>query len=130
CQQHIAEAKVLPQARLLNWPEAIVYVELRSRVQTFLQELLEPLLEDPTSSTFFAEAEARRAQGVCSQFHPPTAYFGYIGYQQILLAAQDYFNKLKRSEELDLTAVQPLTPDEFVLEVVVPEAQAALIMDD
>src|ERR1700761_7649381 len=66
-QQHIAEAKVLPQARLLNWPESIVYVELRSRVQTFLQELLEPLLEDPTSSMFFAEAEARCAQGACSQ---------------------------------------------------------------
>lgn len=57
CERHRFEAKILPQAIRAGWPTKIDFNALPGRIQKKkIRQLLEGVLADPTSSSFFMEA--------------------------------------------------------------------------
>ncbi|KAJ6603177.1 hypothetical protein B0H10DRAFT_1957853 [Mycena sp. CBHHK59/15] len=126
CHQHREEAEALPLAQSHGWPQVIVYYDLQNRAKKSFVEQLEAILDDPSASSFFSEAEERVKES--SQFDCPTAYFGEHGYYNIAVAIQDLLSS--RESDIDPNLYQPLSFKELVEQVIIPEVQVLLISED
>ncbi|KAJ7781676.1 hypothetical protein B0H14DRAFT_3164113 [Mycena olivaceomarginata] len=123
CERHRAEGAQLPIARSKGWPVEIVYGDLQGRIEAHEEDLL-AIAEDPTASTFFEAALRRRATD--EPFSQLVGYFGTSGYREIATAVE----QVVQFARLDAQVYAPLSVQELLREVLIPEAQILLICDD
>ncbi|KAJ7037281.1 hypothetical protein C8F04DRAFT_1180685 [Mycena alexandri] len=120
CQQHRTDSLLLPLARANHWPEHINYAELSDRTETVAMIPLQEILEDLDGSDFFASSSADP-----SKFNKDTAYFGELGYSVISRTVRTLF------PAATITAhYAPLSWDQLIEQVLIPEALICLIVDE
>ncbi|KAJ7222754.1 hypothetical protein B0H12DRAFT_1241061 [Mycena haematopus] len=111
-----------------SWPRKIIYEDLKERVKDCFSTHLEMMLEDPTASSFFIEAEERKASKTDLPFTRPTGYFGQRGYSAIAAAVRDLLKT--RETDIDHDSYEPLSFSELVEDVLIPEVQVMLILEE
>ncbi|KAI0832012.1 RTC4-like domain-containing protein [Trametes gibbosa] len=159
CQRHRFERIWVPRARKRGWPTRIDWGRLSGRVghlEGTLKTLVDDIDEDlstfalkldikgkgkgqhPRRTNEFwqevvknvREQGSRQATGVRGQFlhfnKTQPGYYGELGY---VIIHQTLCN-LFPPASFDPAAAQPLTPEEFIAHILVPEAAANLIMED
>ncbi|KAF7296030.1 RTC4 domain-containing protein [Mycena kentingensis (nom. inval.)] len=156
CQRHRFESETLPEAEAKGWPKRIDWEDVRRRVQGFEWDLRR-IVEDgggeedhdtvpsssqgkkgPRRSCLFwrdmmkelKEKGTKAVQGVQAQFATfhkmQPGYYGEMGSVIIHQALYDMFPLSEISPEL----VDPLTPNEFIQRILVPEVGMRLVMQD
>ncbi|RDB15822.1 hypothetical protein Hypma_003620 [Hypsizygus marmoreus] len=152
CQRHRFESQILPEAEAKGWPKEIDWHELGGRVIR-MRDALKGIVEDcgvaaecdeevieqgPRMRCVFwgevmreVKAKGSRAvAGVRGQFasfeKTQPGYYGELGSVIIHQTLYDLFPPTS----IDPNSVAPLTPNEFVQRILVPEVGARLIMED
>ncbi|GLB43350.1 putative RTC4-like domain containing protein [Lyophyllum shimeji] len=154
CQRHRFESEILPQAELKGWPKSIDWEELGERVRR-MKGALRRIIDDSEGPgagddheglaesrlkarcVFWNEVMAevkqkgsRAVAGVRGQFasfeKTQPGYYGELGSVIIHQTLYDLFPPTA----IDPRLVAPLTPNEFVQRILVPEVGVRLIMED
>ncbi|KAF5383667.1 hypothetical protein D9615_003785 [Tricholomella constricta] len=159
CQRHIFESQILPQAELKGWPKSIDWTELEKRVRR-MKGVLRAVIDDTSGTStddeyeeiFGGDAEkegprakcvfwtevmkevkqkgSRAVAGVRGQFASfekmQPGYYGELGSVIIHQTLYDLFPLAS----IDHNLVSPLTGNEFVQRILVPEVGVRLIMED
>ncbi|KAJ7270602.1 hypothetical protein B0H12DRAFT_1177792 [Mycena haematopus] len=117
CKQHNTDVTLMPAARANGWPEHINFAILTDRTEKLISELQE-IVEDVSSSSFFM---------LETEFKKGTAYFGEIGYGVIQRVIRQKFPAETIPDDYDYS---PLTWDQVIEQVLIPEALTSLIAED
>ncbi|PPR01464.1 hypothetical protein CVT24_001868 [Panaeolus cyanescens] len=157
CQRHQFESQILPEAELKGWPKSIDWSHLGSRIRRMKQHLQALINDSDASKTdddwdvvyskskktvrskciFWQEIVedvkkkgSRSVTGVQGQFanfeKAQPGYYGELGSAIIQQTLYDLFPP----DSVDPAVFTPLTANEFVQRVLVPEVAVRLIMDD
>ncbi|KAF9460531.1 RTC4-like domain-containing protein [Collybia nuda] len=157
CQRHRFETKILPEAEAKGWPKSIEWANLEARVSRMkgvLQDLIQdPVFEPGSDDDEFPDDEkaqgskarcvfwkevinevkqkgSRAVAGVQGQFaNFEKTQPGYYGERGSVIIHQTLYN-LFPPTSIDPSHVAPLTPNEFLQRILVPEVGVRLIMED
>ncbi|KAG6834836.1 hypothetical protein H0H93_007065, partial [Arthromyces matolae] len=133
CERHRFELQLLPEAEREGWPQNINFTLLSHRIIKH-QETLEALLDEPSESLSFQQAHLAattkgkgKGPGTWDRFtQQSVGYYGEIGYEVIARTLQSMFSQ----ESVDMTTYAPLSWNDVLFEVLVPEIAAILIQED
>nr|GAT56195.1 predicted protein [Mycena chlorophos] len=153
CQRHRFESETLPEAEAKGWPKSIDWEDVRLRVQAMEYDLRR-IVQDgndenvapdgsqgrkgPRRGCLFwrdmmkeLKAKGTKAvQGVQAQFanfhKTQPGYYGEMGSVIIHQTLYDMFPLTEIQPQL----VNPLTPNEFIQRILVPEVGMRLVMQD
>ncbi|KAI9440454.1 RTC4-like domain-containing protein [Lactarius indigo] len=140
CKRHRFEAHQIPEAIAKGWPMDIDFGKVRDRVEK-LRDSLGKLVKDEGNArdeniywtTVIKEVQkmgSRAASSVKGQFESfQRTQPGYYGELGSMVMHQTLFNMFPPSS-FDARSVAPLTPQDFIQRVLVPEVALALIMED
>ncbi|KAJ8695066.1 hypothetical protein PTI98_007685 [Pleurotus ostreatus] len=144
CQRHRFESEMLPEAERKRWPKEIDWQALAARV-TSMKHIVQELILDTAGEAdgprercvFWAEVVkeyrekgSRAVTGVRGQFENfEKTQPGYYGEQGSNIIHQSLYSLFPPSS-IDPSSVAPLSPNEFISRVLVPEVAIALIMED
>ncbi|KAI0272711.1 RTC4-like domain-containing protein [Gloeopeniophorella convolvens] len=140
CQRHRFEAHQVPKAIAKGWPTAINFGGVRERVEKLSGDLARLVNGEGEArnqciywTTVMKEVQkigSRAATGVKGQFENfEKTQPGYYGELGSMILHQTLYNMFPPSS-FDAQAIMPLTPQEFIQRILVPEAALALIMED
>ncbi|KAL9553287.1 hypothetical protein MBANPS3_003346 [Mucor bainieri] len=136
CRTHQIELKFKPLAKEKGWPERINFDAIPDRIASFQDELL-GIIDRKVPSTYLDTAydrfekmgmKARSAKemlAVFENFKP-----GYYGVQGSDTIMQALFPLFLETSIITINNVKPLTPIEFIQQILVPEAGLRLIRQD
>lgn len=140
CTRHRFEAHQIPLAVAKGWPMDIDFGRVRDRVEQ-LRDSLGKLVKGEGSArdeniywtTVIKEVQkmgSRAASGVKGQFESfQRTQPGYYGELGSMILHQTLYNMFPPSS-FDARSIAPLTPQDFIQRILVPEAALALIMED
>ncbi|KAI8369998.1 RTC4-like domain-containing protein [Blakeslea trispora] len=136
CRIHRIELVFKSMAKEKGYPEPIDFEALPGRIES-LRESFESIINRSQPSSFLELAQqeferlgnkARDVKQVIQRFHLTLpGYYGHQGSDIMMGVLTDMFLK---SGVLDAKASEPLTPIEFVQQVLVPECGIRLIQQD
>ncbi|KAJ7210574.1 hypothetical protein B0H12DRAFT_1225043 [Mycena haematopus] len=147
CELHRVERDIFPEAIARNWPFSPNFDTLFSRAMA-LRRSLAAICAEPEDSSFFrtsrdfytpkpigesgqvmssAQLQSAMYQYQSSaRFHALGAgYYGEIGYAILSVALRFMF-----PDGFDLSPFKPLTYDNLIREVLIPEAAKSIVQDD
>ncbi|KAK4512753.1 uncharacterized protein ATC70_003459 [Mucor velutinosus] len=136
CRTHQIELKFKPLAKEKGYPERIDFDAIPDRIALFQDELL-GIVDRKVPSTYLDAAydrfekmgmKARSAKemlAVFGNFKP--GYYGIKGADAIM---QALFPLFLETSIININNVKPLTPIEFIQQILVPEAGLRLIRQD
>ncbi|KAF8074673.1 RTC4-like domain-containing protein [Lyophyllum atratum] len=158
CQRHRFEDQILPEAELKGWPKSIDWTEMGKRVRR-MKGALRGIIDDAHGKGFDGEYDGlfqgeadehprarcifwkevmaevkqkgtRAVAGVRGQFasfeKTQPGYYGELGSVIIHQTLYDLFPPAS----LDPGLVAPLTPNDFIQRILVPEVGVRLVMED
>lgn len=140
CKRHRFEAHQIPEAIAKGWPMDIDFGRVRDRVEQ-LRDSLGKLVQGEGNArdeniywtTVILEVQkmgSRAASGVKGQFESfERTQPGYYGELGSMILHQTLYNMFPPSS-FDARSIAPLTPQDFIQRILVPEAALALIMED
>ncbi|EPB92162.1 hypothetical protein HMPREF1544_00987 [Mucor circinelloides 1006PhL] len=136
CRTHQIELKFKPMAKEKGYPEHIDFDAIADRIDLFQDELL-GIIERKVSSTYLDAAycrfekmgvKARSAKEMLAVFEDfKPGYYGVKGTDAIM---QALFSLFLETSLITINNVKPLTPIEFIQQILVPEAGLRLIRQD
>ncbi|KAJ6537542.1 RTC4-like domain-containing protein, partial [Mycena vulgaris] len=159
CHRHNFESEMIPKAEAKGWPNSINWKALSGRVRE-MKSVLEQILMDPSDPIVYGNDEkddkkeeederenqrcifwedllktlkdegskgVRGVQGQFANFHKTQpGYYGEVGATIIHQVLYDMFPLVFIEPEL----VRPLTPNEFIQQILVPEVGMRLVIED
>ncbi|KAJ6468955.1 RTC4-like domain-containing protein, partial [Mycena vulgaris] len=159
CHRHNFESEMIPKAEAKGWPNSINWKALSGRVRE-MKSVLEQILVDPGDPIVYGNDEkddkkeeedekenqrcifwedllktlkdegskgVRGVQGQFANFHKTQpGYYGEVGATIIHQVLYDMFPLVFIEPEL----VRPLTPNEFIQQILVPEVGMRLVIED
>ncbi|KAH9000210.1 RTC4-like domain-containing protein [Lactarius akahatsu] len=140
CKRHRFEAHQIPEAIAKGWPMDIDFGKVRDRVEQ-LRDSLGKLVngegnardENIYWTTVIKEVQkmgSRAASSVKGQFESfQRTQPGYYGELGSMIMHQTLYNMFPPTS-FDARSIAPLTPQDFIQRILVPEAALALIMED
>ncbi|KAF8260688.1 RTC4-like domain-containing protein [Lactarius quietus] len=140
CKRHRFEAHQIPEAIAKGWPMDIDFGRVRDRVEQ-LRDNLGKLVKGEGNArdeniywtTVIMEVQkmgSRAASSVKGQFESfQRTQPGYYGELGSMILHQTLYNMFPPSS-FDARSIAPLTPQDFIQRILVPEAALALIMED
>ncbi|KAI9464532.1 RTC4-like domain-containing protein [Lactarius psammicola] len=140
CKRHRFEAHQIPEAIAKGWPMDIDFGRVRDRVEQ-LRDGLGKLVKGEGNArdeniywtTVIKEVQkmgSRAASSVKGQFESfQRTQPGYYGELGSMILHQTLYNMFPPSS-FDARSIAPLTPQDFIQRILVPEAALALIMED
>lgn len=140
CKRHRFEAHQIPEAIAKGWPMDIDFGKVRDRVEQ-LRDSLGKLVKDEGNArdeniywtTVIKEVQkmgSRAASSVKGQFESfQRTQPGYYGELGSMIMHQTLYNMFPPSS-FDARSIAPLTPQDFIQRILVPEAALTLIMED
>ncbi|KAI9255851.1 RTC4-like domain-containing protein [Helicostylum pulchrum] len=137
CRMHKVELVMKPLGIKKGYPAQIDFEAIDDRIKQFKQEL-EEIIEDKQDSLFLTNAreahkelgsvKARQATSMMNRFEETLpGYYGNRGSHYIMETLNEIFLK---SNYLDKSKAEPLTPIEYIQQVLVPETGVRLIKQD
>ncbi|KAI0305987.1 RTC4-like domain-containing protein [Multifurca ochricompacta] len=140
CKRHRFEAHQVPQAIAKGWPMKIDFRRVRGRVEKLGSGLGKLVRGEGNArdesiywTTVIKEVHklgSRAASGVKGQFESfEKTQPGYYGELGSMILHQTLYNMFPPSS-FDAQSITPLTPQEFIQRILVPEAALSLIMED
>ncbi|KAM6496813.1 RTC4-like domain containing protein, partial [Amanita muscaria] len=140
CQRHTFESEELPKAEANSWPKNIDWEQLGDRIRAMrddLEDLLSDLRAGTSTSLLWEDVKrdlqakgSRAIASVREQFanfeKAQAGYYGELGYAIIHQSLLDLFPPTS----CDVGFANPLTPEQFVQRVLVPEVALRLIQED
>ncbi|KAF8586369.1 hypothetical protein K439DRAFT_1408955 [Ramaria rubella] len=135
CQRHRFEMTHFPLALARGWPTHLDFAGLPARIKSFTKQLSR-LIKYPERSEFWREVrddaqEVGRTKVVSVSGQYATferTQPGYYGEQGSIIIHQTLYTLFPPSDIPD--SVEPLTPDQFLTRVLVPETAVLLIQED
>lgn len=142
CTMHRAETHTLPLGWRQGYPKELDFATVDSRLEEdFIRDRISRVVHRPTCSKFFRRAERRIEQLGLTRWQSLTAqssdevlstatpgYYGDLGRAIII----HHFQHLVKWKLLTIRPddIQPLSPADFIIHVLVPETAILLIMQD
>ncbi|GJJ11106.1 hypothetical protein Clacol_005337 [Clathrus columnatus] len=136
CERHRLEMNYIPLAISQGWPTKIDFISIPDRIQRF-RKSLEDLVANPENSTFWKDLKGDAAAIGRKKLASLTGQYatfeksqpGYYGEQGSIIIQQTLYSVFPVGSILE-EAVEPLTVEQFLSQVLVPETAALLIMED
>ncbi|KAI9508176.1 RTC4-like domain-containing protein [Russula earlei] len=140
CKRHRFEAHQIPEAMAKGWPTDIDFGRVRRRVERLSGRLAKLVRDEGNAreesiywTTVTKEVRklgSRAASGVKGQFESfEKTQPGYYGELGSMILHQTLYNMFPPSS-FEPQSITPLTPQEFIQRILVPEAAVTLIMED
>ncbi|CAG8505585.1 18701_t:CDS:2 [Racocetra persica] len=129
CQFHTAEATIVPDGLSKNYPKVIDFKQLPERVKNLYPELW-MIITKKAESIFRNTAIENQAARIplIEKFEKfQSGYYGFKGMHIILRTLGTFFIE---SKKLSSNMIYPLSPMEYLVEVLVPETAIRLIARD
>lgn len=141
CTAHELDTKIIPEGRKKGYPSEHDWNELSNRILK-LSKSIRMIVKTKENSKFWQKAKeeylkrgSRRANGLDAQFEhfedEQPGYYGEIGLMVILFNLNLMVsNKSKKKIKITDESVYPLTSNDFMRRILVPEVANLLISQD